>query len=109
MIFNHQKSPNMGLNFSYRQTKSPDKSGLFGFTALFFNRQRNMRIINKDTRALHIFFHELGHFMLAHQAALHHNDSQPCQYEDSEWQADYFADCMMEFLGVRNYKQLPLF
>ena len=68
-----------------------------------------MRIINKDTRALHIFFNELGHFMLAHRAVLHYNDTQPCQYEDSEWQADYFADCMMEFLGVRNYKQLPLF
>lgn len=67
------------------------------------------RIVSRDTNALYVFFHELGHFMLAHRPLLHHSDIPPCQYEDSEWQADYFADTLLDLLGVKNHRQLPLF
>lgn len=68
------------------------------------------RIINgKDTQALHIIFHELGHLLLGHKAVLHYSDTAPIQEEDAEWQADTFAYTILNFLGGGKYGQLNLF
>lgn len=62
-----------------------------------------------DFKALHIFFHELGHLLLAHKPVLHQTNQPPTKIEDSEWQADYFSDVILESLGEQEYKQLSLF
>lgn len=67
------------------------------------------RRTKKDFKALHIFFHELGHLLLAHKPVLHQTDTPATKYEDSEWQADYFADVILETLGKYEYRQLSLF
>lgn len=66
-------------------------------------------LYGKDIQALHIIFHELGHLLLGHKPVLHYSDKPPTQEEDSEWQADLFADTILEKLGKTEYKQLSLF
>lgn len=59
--------------------------------------------------ALFIFFHELGHLLLAHKPVLHFSDISATQQEDAEWQADWFSEQILRTMGVkRKPKQLAL-
>ena len=58
-----------------------------------------------EENALMIMFHELGHLLLQHKATLHYSNQSPIEAEDSEWQADYFAEVILEQLGYQT-KQL---
>ncbi|WP_218938209.1 ImmA/IrrE family metallo-endopeptidase [Parashewanella tropica] len=51
--------------------------------------------------ALFVMLHELGHLFLLHKAVLHCADTIPTQSEDAEWQADSFADVILEHLGYQ--------
>ncbi len=64
---------------------------------------------DKDLPSIHILFHELGHLLLGHKPVLHHSDIEPIKHEDSEWQADVFADTILELLGEHMHQQLTLF
>jgi hypothetical protein len=50
--------------------------------------------------AIRIFLHELGHIFLCHKPMLHFSESPPNEIEDSEWQADFFADSVMRNLRI---------
>ncbi|MBU9852849.1 ImmA/IrrE family metallo-endopeptidase [Rahnella aceris] len=54
-----------------------------------------------DEHALGVMFHELGHLLLGHKALLHFSNREARQTEDAEWQADYFAEIVLEAIGVR--------
>ncbi|MCY1309247.1 hypothetical protein D9M70_593240 [compost metagenome] len=59
--------------------------------------------------AVRIFLHELGHIVLGHKPMLHFAEERPTEFEDSEWQADYFADSILDLLGLpRTEFQLEL-
>lgn len=58
-----------------------------------------------EQNALMILFHELGHLLLQHKPVLHFSNYQPSIFEDSEWQADHFAEVILEQLGYET-KQL---
>lgn len=73
-----------------------------------YNALLHKRFTKAKKRAIAILFHELGHFSLSHKPVLHHTNTLPCQYEDSEWQADYFADTLLDLLDVKNHHQLSL-
>ncbi len=63
----------------------------------------------KDKNAIFIFFHELGHLLLGHKPALHYSLLPPSLYEDAEWQADYFAEVILNKIAGVKHKQLDLF
>lgn len=50
--------------------------------------------------AIRIFLHELGHIFLCHKPLLHYSDAAAKMEQDSEWQADYFADAIIAALGL---------
>lgn len=50
--------------------------------------------------AIRIFLHEIGHIVLGHKPLLHFAETIPTKIEDSEWQADYFADSILDLLGM---------
>ncbi|WP_421216478.1 ImmA/IrrE family metallo-endopeptidase [Aeromonas enteropelogenes] len=52
-----------------------------------------------DREALFVLLHELGHLMLGHRLLLHKANKPPSQSEDAEWQADLFADVILQELG----------
>lgn len=52
-----------------------------------------------DKDSLEIVLHELGHVFLMHQAYLHKADESPTINEDPEWQADTFAEIILEAMG----------
>jgi len=55
-----------------------------------------IRIADNDLDAAHTLFHELGHLFLLHAPTLHlEPETPPDENEDSEWQADRFADRVM--------------
>lgn len=59
--------------------------------------------------AVRIFLHELGHIFLCHKPMLHFSDGPNKQEFDSEWQADFFADSVIEHLNLpRDDGQLEL-
>lgn len=58
-----------------------------------------------EQSALFVIFHELGHLLLQHKPVLHFANKQPEVNEDSEWQADLFAETMLDKLGYQT-KQL---
>ncbi|WP_139794518.1 ImmA/IrrE family metallo-endopeptidase [Vreelandella lionensis] len=61
------------------------------------------------TENVWIMLHELGHIFLGHRAGMHFADKHPQKQEDSEWQADVFADAIAEYLKLPgNKKQLEL-
>lgn len=51
------------------------------------------KLCQGDARALFTFAHELGHFRLQHEFSFHREEGagQHQAFEDSEWQADWFA------------------
>lgn len=60
-----------------------------------------------DKDALEILLHELGHVFLMHSTYLHKADSPPTLFENPEWQADTFAEIILELMGYET-KQLTL-
>ena len=54
-----------------------------------------------EEHALAVIFHELGHLLLGHKAVLHFSVKEPTRIEDAEWQADTFADIVLETIAVR--------
>ncbi|WP_183144437.1 MULTISPECIES: peptidase [Pseudomonas] len=50
--------------------------------------------------AIRILLHEIGHIVLGHKPMLHFSTSRPIENEDSEWQADFFADTMIALLKL---------
>ncbi len=52
-----------------------------------------------EQHGLMVMFHELGHLLLQHKPLLHFSAVPPRAEEDSEWQADFFADVMLRKLG----------
>lgn len=52
-----------------------------------------------DREALFVLFHELGHLILGHRPLLHKANKPPSQVEDAEWQADLFAEVVLQELG----------
>lgn len=61
-----------------------------------------------DRDSLAVMFHELGHVLLGHKPVLHHSHSLPTRGEDSEWQADQFAETLLQCFGY-DTAQLSLF
>lgn len=55
---------------------------------------------NAKPEAIRIYLHELGHIFLAHKPHLHFSNTNIKESEDSEWQADTFADAIIDFLGL---------
>lgn len=60
-----------------------------------------------DKDSLEIILHELGHVFLVHQVYLHKADKPSTILEDPEWQADTFAEIILDFMGYET-KQLSL-
>ncbi|HFI5592331.1 TPA: ImmA/IrrE family metallo-endopeptidase [Raoultella planticola] len=54
-----------------------------------------------EEHALAVIFHELGHLLLGHKPVLHFSSKEPTRVEDAEWQADTFAEIVLETIGVR--------
>lgn len=54
-----------------------------------------------EEHALAVIFHELGHLLLGHKPVLHFSTKEPTRVEDAEWQADTFAEIILETIGVR--------
>ena len=52
-----------------------------------------------DREALFVLFNELGHLVLGHQALLHKANRPALEIEDAEWQADLFADVVLQSIG----------
>lgn len=59
-----------------------------------------LELNNAQPNAIRIFLHELGHIFLAHRPNLHFSTHEATLFEDSEWQADTFADSIIELLGL---------
>jgi hypothetical protein len=58
--------------------------------------------------AVRIFLHELGHVFLCHKPLLHFSDAMPKEIEDSEWQADTFADSVIQLLRIQTLEDPQL-
>lgn len=77
--------------------------------AMAMPKQLYMDIDSGKPEALFIFFHELGHILLAHKPILHFSDNPATQQEDAEWQADLFSEHVLKIMSVRREpKQLAL-
>ena len=61
-----------------------------------------------NIQSFFVFFHELGHLLLGHEPVLHHSTIKPTMYEDAEWQADVFADVILNHLTGECHDQLTL-
>lgn len=61
---------------------------------------RYTQICKGDKESVFIFFHELGHLLLAHKAMLHHSDVEPTKFEDAEWQADEFSKHILDIMKI---------
>jgi hypothetical protein len=78
------------------------------FTIAIPNHLYTRIVKHRESQAIFIFFHELAHLLLGHKPTLHYSLFPPIESEDAEWQADYFADIILERLGGSKYKQLEL-
>lgn len=54
-----------------------------------------------EQEALSVMLHELGHLFLGHRPLLHHSSTLPTIEEDSEWQADSFAEVVLKNMGYQ--------
>lgn len=54
-----------------------------------------------EQEALFVMLHELGHLFLMHRPLLHSSSSPATIVEDAEWQADTFAEAILEHMGYR--------
>lgn len=54
-----------------------------------------------DRDALFVMLHELGHLFLMHRPLLHSSSIKAVEAEDAEWQADTFAESILEFMGYK--------
>lgn len=63
---------------------------------------------NGDRDSLFIIFHEYGHLFLGHKAVLHNSKIPPVKQEDAEWQADTFAEFILQKLGFYDSAQIEL-
>lgn len=52
-----------------------------------------------EREALFVLLHEIGHLILGHRPVLHKSTKPPLEAEDAEWQADFFADIVLQELG----------
>jgi Zn-dependent peptidase ImmA (M78 family) len=52
-----------------------------------------------EKEALFVVLHELGHLFLSHKALLHDSRVKATISEDAEWQADTFAEVLLESMG----------
>ncbi len=84
-----------------RATVDPQTGWIYMPRKLFAELNRS------KPEAIRIFLHELGHIFLCHKPLLHFADAQPKQTQDSEWQADEFADAVIRHLGLER-EQLQL-
>ncbi|KAB7660483.1 ImmA/IrrE family metallo-endopeptidase [Plesiomonas shigelloides] len=55
-----------------------------------------------EPKSLEVMFHELGHILLMHSPRLHFSEKAPTKEEDSEWQADVFAEKMLILSGIKS-------
>jgi hypothetical protein len=84
-----------------RATVDPATGFIYMPSSLYMNLNRSA------PEALRIFLHELGHIFLCHRPLLHFSDKNATEVEDSEWQADTFADCIIDLLKLpRQDRQL---
>lgn len=58
-----------------------------------------MKACKGEKEQLFIMLHELGHLFLGHKPVLHNSHIPPKRNEDAEWQADTFANIILEQLG----------
>jgi len=58
-----------------------------------------------NAEAVRIFLHELGHIFLCHKPRFHFSESNSVMENDSEWQADFFADAIIALLGLNKHDQ----
>lgn len=71
-------------------------------TGMIYMPERLYRELCKGKpEAVRIFLHELGHIFLCHKPMLHYSEAAPKEANDSEWQADYFADSLIDLLGLK--------
>lgn len=77
-----------------RATVDTQKNMIYMPEKLHYDLERS------SPEAVRIFLHELGHIFLCHKALMHFSDSPAREAEDSEWQADYFADAIIAHLGL---------
>lgn len=77
-----------------RATVDPSTGFIYMPNWLYNNLNRS------EPEALRIFLHELGHIFLCHRPLLHFSDKNAVECEDSEWQADTFADSIINQLGL---------
>lgn len=77
-----------------RATVDPQKAMIYMPNKLYTDLCRGQR------DAVRIFLHELGHIVLGHKPLLHFTEGKSTQQEDSEWQADFFADSVLDLLNL---------
>lgn len=77
-----------------RATVDPNSGMIYMPQKLFFDLMR------AKPEAIRIFLHELGHIFLCHKPVLHFAEGKAKVTEDSEWQADYFADALIAQLKL---------
>ena len=63
---------------------------------------------NGNVKDVHVVLHEIGHAILGHEALLHYSETPATQLEDACWQADSFADVILNRLGIAKEGQFEL-
>lgn len=81
-----------------RATVDPQKAMIYMPNKLYSDLCRG------NAEAVRIFLHELGHIVLGHKPLLHFSEDRPTKGEDSEWQADLFADSILDLLGLPKFE-----
>lgn len=70
---------------------------------IYIPEKLHSELCRGKAEAIRIFLHELGHIFLCHKPLLHfssESEEKPKECEDSEWQADYFADAVIRLLDL---------
>lgn len=77
-----------------RATVDPEHRTIYMPNSLFVD------LNEADPAAVRIYLHELGHIFLLHRPVLHFTELAPKRTQDAEWQADEFADSVIERLKL---------